>query len=458
MVQGVSFALNALISFFMLPYIARILGPDGVGRVDFIMALSQMLVLMASVGLPLYGMREISICANDGIRLKKVVSELFVLNSFATVLVLIAYCILATRLPNLFREPMLALMFGLHLPLAVLGMEWAVAGMEGFLFLAIRSILTRVLSLVMMLLIIHEGRDYALYGVISSGVYSVNQLLNYFWLRRKAGFDFSSLDLRRHLVPLGISFGTVVLTRLYIGLDKIMLGLLSTETSLGLYSVAERMIRVAIELAGMLALVATPRMSRLYKQSEGTQVKGFIDLVLSSTLLLCFVFIVSGLLYGEWFLNLMLGQEFAESYTVFRIGLGVFFCVSLAKIWGLHVLYAAGKERLYFYSVLCAGIVAVVANILLIPRWAHSGAMAGTLIAEGTGLTVQCILVGKQNREILSGRLTRRTVVSCLAAGGLLWLSSASGICWNSPLSVLYVGLLFCILGVQHWIGQYSYR
>jgi O-antigen/teichoic acid export membrane protein len=49
--------LFPLISFI---YVARILGPKGIGEVQFVMSFAQYFSIFAAIGIPIYGVREIA--------------------------------------------------------------------------------------------------------------------------------------------------------------------------------------------------------------------------------------------------------------------------------------------------------------------------------------------------------------------------------------------------------------
>ena len=59
---------------------------------------------------------------------------------------------------------------------------------------------------------------------------------------------------------------------------------------------------------------------------------------------------------------------------------------------GMQILYSNKRESWYTAAVSVAAVCNFAANMLLIPRFAQNGAVAGTLVAEGVGLAVMCAL------------------------------------------------------------------
>lgn len=87
-ILSVSRIIFPLISF---PYSSRILGPDGIGRINFVDSYSQYFCLLAALGIPLYGVREVAKTRHDLIALKKLTSELLVLNFLGSLVCCVFY-------------------------------------------------------------------------------------------------------------------------------------------------------------------------------------------------------------------------------------------------------------------------------------------------------------------------------------------------------------------------------
>jgi len=51
---------NLLFPMLIFPFIARIIGPEGLGRVSFATNLALVFITFAQIGIPVYGIREIS--------------------------------------------------------------------------------------------------------------------------------------------------------------------------------------------------------------------------------------------------------------------------------------------------------------------------------------------------------------------------------------------------------------
>ena len=82
---------NLLIPILIFPYISRILGPSGIGIVSFAVSLTTVFALIGSLGIPIYGIREIAKVKNDKEKLSKIFSELLIIQVSWMVFTLTVY-------------------------------------------------------------------------------------------------------------------------------------------------------------------------------------------------------------------------------------------------------------------------------------------------------------------------------------------------------------------------------
>jgi O-antigen/teichoic acid export membrane protein len=81
---------NILFPLISFPYAARILGPKGIGDVQFVMSFAQYFSIFAAIGIPIYGVREIAKVRDSPAKLSSTffsLSTLFFLTSLVMTLV-----------------------------------------------------------------------------------------------------------------------------------------------------------------------------------------------------------------------------------------------------------------------------------------------------------------------------------------------------------------------------------
>ena len=71
--NNIRLLLNLLVPLIIFPYISRILGPEGLGKVEFANSIISYFVLFTALGIPTYGIREIARRRDDPVERSKVV-------------------------------------------------------------------------------------------------------------------------------------------------------------------------------------------------------------------------------------------------------------------------------------------------------------------------------------------------------------------------------------------------
>ena len=91
--------LNVVFPFITGIYVARILFPADIGQIETARNLAQYFVIFSFLGIPTYGLREISKARNNQQELNKLYSELMVINTISTCFFLILYNLIIFIVP-----------------------------------------------------------------------------------------------------------------------------------------------------------------------------------------------------------------------------------------------------------------------------------------------------------------------------------------------------------------------
>ena len=87
---AVSFLYSAA-PIIIFPYVSRVLGPEQIGKINFIDYTAQFFILFASFGLNFYGVREIARVRDDRESLTRVGSELVLIHILTTIVSLVIF-------------------------------------------------------------------------------------------------------------------------------------------------------------------------------------------------------------------------------------------------------------------------------------------------------------------------------------------------------------------------------
>jgi O-antigen/teichoic acid export membrane protein len=163
------------------------------------------------------------------------------------------------------------------------------------------------------------------------------------------------------------------------GLDKIMLGILTTEREVGYYNAATPIARYLIFFYTAIVFVFQPIASRLYAQDKTDELKTNYQVLTKWLLTVAFPFILVLLLFPETVISIFYGGKYVIASTALQlmtIGIMVFLILSLSR----EVLAIYGKTRIIFYFTAVGAFLNIILNLFFIPMYGISGAALATMI------------------------------------------------------------------------------
>ena len=255
-------ASNFIFPLITFPYVSRILGASGTGKVSFAISIVSYFTMAAALGIPTYGIRAVARVRNNQEKLNKTVQEILSIHLVMMVLVLLAYIVAIDFIPRFQSDKLLFWIVGITILLDPLGVNWLYQGLEQYGYIAKRSIFLKFISLILMFIFIHSSEDYVFYGVTSILASAGSNVLNFINLRKYVSLKpIGNYNIKQHLKPIMILFAQVIAVNVYTNLDNVMLGFMKTDVDVGLYTAAVKVKTILVSLVTSLGAVLLPRLS-----------------------------------------------------------------------------------------------------------------------------------------------------------------------------------------------------
>lgn len=255
---------------------------------------------------------------------------------------------------------------------------------------------------------------------------------------------------RQRLVEAAPLGGSLLLMRVLINSDLILLGILSVPAVAGLYAAAAKVGFLIVVAMEVLWKALLPRLSRLAAGPEGERSPAYRARVQALFTLVLAVLVPAALLAAArapQLLDLLYGGRYAAAAPVFRILMGSYVLLALGWFLG-GALLAVDRQRDGLRPQALAAGVAVVAHVLLIPRWGAPGAAWAMLAGHATLLGA----MGLVSRRWFDRR--RRAAWLAVAAGAALMVGVLGGAASLAPgagpwIPVLAAAVLYtaCVAG-----------
>jgi polysaccharide transporter, PST family len=165
----------------------------------------------------------------------------------------------------------------------------------------------------------------------------------------------------------------------YMKVDMIMLGMLSTNFEAGVYGLCQRISEVLYVLPVVVVDVLYPQLVRHHHSGSATAASAtqtFFDLSVGTALLATVVAIV----LVSWLVPLLLGAPYRRSVDLFQVH--SWSCVGLALSHARYKwLAASGLQKLAPWVTLIGLALSVGLNLVLIPSYGGMGAAVATVVA-----------------------------------------------------------------------------
>lgn len=437
----------ALVGIFTLPYLTRVLGAENLGRVEYVYTVINYFILFSALGIPMYGIREVSNSRGNTKELFKVVAELYLILLMTTV---ISYAVLFGILMSLDvfagYKSLLILMSSMVI-LSNMGAEWYFQGIENQLYITVRYVAVRLVIFFLFFLLIKVPEDYTVYAVLLVILNFGANILNFVLIAGKilqAGIGFADLDIRRHFRPVLTIFAATLAVNIYLQLDIFLIGFIAGDRYVGYYMIANKLIRYIISFITIIGAVLLPRLSYLYSHDR-TLYNFYLAKSFNVIMLFAIPFSIYFFLFSDTIIMLMAGPSFSASVVTMQILSPLCVVVCLAYFMGFLILYPQNREKVYTKATVIAAMTSVSVNYFAIQAFFQNGAAVVAVTAE---ILAIIIMYKYCRRHSLFPKVWDRNFLkiilislSLLGAGYIL----AFGTVYPVPLFAAYSLLFFLI-------------
>ncbi|MFN8438390.1 MAG: flippase [Cytophagales bacterium] len=417
-----NFLYNSLISISQIlipiltyPYASKVLGVETIGSVSFADAISKVFMLVSSIGIPIYGVRSIAKCKENFENLKKTFQEIFILHIFATTIFGIFFLFVVSNLKQTSENIEFYYISLIATVLNIFSFEWYFMGVEKFKTLSIRYIFLKLFFGILVFILIKTPQDKYIYFTLTLGMFVGNSVLNIFILKRELFnfISFSKLNLKSHLKPLFYIFISNAAITIYLFLDTIILGLISNNTNVGLYSVALKIAKIPLILVSTISNVVFPKISSSIHQKNNEEATNLLEYLLSiySTLLIPIsigLFVIS-----KEIIIIFSNEEYLAASFTLKILCFIIPFIGLSNIFGIQILTSLSKDKQLTFAVTCGMFISIILNYILAKKLNENGTAIATLSSELVVCMITYYMAKKQFEFKLNIKNILYNVIIC---------------------------------------------
>ena len=391
-----------LISIFL----ARTLGPNGLGVVNFSNKLGMILLILTMFGFQNVIIKFIAI-AKEKFDNKGIATAVKTSLVFNLLISLCIACIGAIVLEFIFEiwpnnqelyVPLL-IVFIMLIPQTISRVYGSALNGYGKIWQA--NLVDRTLSVILV------GLGLILYSIFSVVFTPISVLLLYaisrvilavvvkvMWNQTfknniKGRFNFKPMF--KMAKPLLVVSGTGVIAS---NADVIMLGILGTLEDVGVYSVAWSLAMLTSIFLQVTNAAIAPKVASLYNDSKTSQLQVMVQSITKGLVIVGLLFITFFVVLGQWLLDFW-GSGFEDAYwLIIILSIGQFF--NMATGCAGMILVMCGFEKIHGYISIAAVILNIILNLFFILSYGAIGAAIATATTATFANLTKFIFVTKK--------------------------------------------------------------
>jgi len=169
---------------------------------------------------------------------------------------------------------------------------------------------------------------------------------------------------------------------IYTVLDTVLLGFLSNDHAVGLYTASVKLIKITIPFVTSMGVILIPSISKSFAQKNMEEVKKILD---KSFNFMIFVSIPVGVglaILAPEFIIIFSGNQFTQATSSMQILSLLPILIGFGHFFSYQILIPSGKNKEIFFSMLAGVITSLILNFVLVPFLNEIGASIANVITE----------------------------------------------------------------------------
>lgn len=300
-----------------------------------------------------------------------------------------------------------------------MGTEWIYIIYEDYAYITIRSVVFKIISIVLLFILVRKPGDYLWYTLVTVLSSVGSNILNFVHARSLYSIKLvKKIDWNLHLSPIFIIFASTVAINIFVYSDVTILGLLKDDEAVGIYSVAVKIYQIAQGLLAAIVTVTIPRLAMLFGKRMFEEYKQILSKVLNTLSVLVLPTVVGLIMLSREVILVIAGSKYLDSVMALRIIAWAIIFSIFSWIFSDCVLIPSKREKLVLRTTLITACFNVALNFVLVPIMSYDGTSLTTVLSEFLSMSlnlywsfdiVKDIMVVKDNQKAMF-----TSVIGCL--------------------------------------------
>lgn len=408
-IQNMSFLMamqlaNYVFPLITVPYLVRVLGIELFGLISFAISFVQYFVILTDFSFNLTATRSISIHRDDHVFVSREFWSVFLVKGCIMVVSVAIYVALVLLVDKFAADRSVYLLCIFAIVGNFLFPVWYFQGIERMKYIAIINVGVRFLFTVAVFILVRQRGDYLTAVALQTVGPAVGGAVAIAIIATKHPVQLiapTAESLRRCVREGRDVFMTIAAATLVNNSNLFILGMFADKTMTGFFAVAEKVVRVAINVSAPINAAIFPRIGQSFGTADRRDGTRYLRHVLKYGSLL-FAAMGIALLFGaDTIVLLVSGQSNAAISTMIRIMSFVPLSIFVDNLYGTQVLVNIGEGRAFLMAVLIPGILSVLGSLVFVPVWQGYATATIFTVAELLVLALMAFSIKRNGFSLL---------------------------------------------------------
>ena len=343
-----------------MPYLARVIGVEGFGKIALAMAVMVWIQTIADWGFNLTATRDVAQNRDNPQKVSEIFSNVLWARCLLMALAFVVLSLLVSIIPT-FRENWDILLISfLIIPGHILFPDWFFQAVEKMKYITVLNVLTKLIFTLTIFVFIKEPGDYILQPLLSALGFAVSGVIALYIILRRWGYKLYAPKFGTIIETIKSStdiFINNLAPNLYNSLSVVLLGIFSGGIANGIYDGANKFINIVCNILNALTRAFFPFLARK-KEHFSMYVKIVLSIAVVTSAAMWFA--------APWLVDILLSPEFSESVIPIRIlSISLIFYVMSSAYGSCNLIINKRERVLRQLTVLCSVIGLIIAVPLI---------------------------------------------------------------------------------------------
>lgn len=388
-----------LLSFIVVPYETRVLGPAYYGKLGVATAIMVYFQLVIDFGFLLSATEDVSRSRDNKTKVSQILTAVSIDKLFLTAGSIIALLILCQVLPSWREDRLFYLLFLIATAVNSMIPDYLYRGMEQMTAITVRTVAIKAFFTVMIVLLLKKPEQYCIIPILNIIGNSAALFGVYLHLYRQMQIKFIPVRAKEVWNSFRRSstfFYSRIATSIYTASNTVILSFISAGSTIGYYTLADKLVTTAKSGLSPISDSMYPYMT---KNRDFKLVWRILKIFMPIIIVGCAIVFI----FARPLCEIVFGAGYGDAAPALRAMLPVVVVILPSYILGFPTLSAMGLSKYANYSVVFGSALHVF-NLLVLYFSGHMNMVTlGALVsvAEIAILAFRIIVIWK-NRSLLN--------------------------------------------------------